>query len=216
MTHVPRPYPVPGSAHYADVFAIPTKIDNIPRPPDDFQLNPEHKLRKSTILKLKEAKKRKKYTDYNAWKELVETGHISDSTVPELNKYLRKHNLQLKGKKNVKLDTIKRHVYIHIGDEMIDDDVYNFERNNENNADGEESENERADDVLSGGEDSDECDENTFVLNIISDSDSEHSVPDFPGNDAEEELADNNSPLVNITLRSGRTATRFFLHIFSI
>ena len=78
---------------------------------------------------------------------------------------------------------------------MIDDDVYNFERNNETNADS---------------EDSDESDENTFVLNIISDSDSEHSVTDFPGNDAEEELADNNSPFVNITLRSGRTATRFF------
>jgi hypothetical protein len=92
---------------------------------------------------------------------------------------------------------------------MIDDDVYNFERNNETNADGEESENEQADDELSGGEDSDESDENTFVLNIISDSDSEHSVTDFPGNDAEE-LADNNSPFVNITLRSGITATRFF------
>ena len=109
----------------------------------------------------------------------------------------------------MKLDTIKRHIYIHIGDEMIDDDVYNFERNNETNADGEESENEQADDELSGGEDSDESDENTFVLNIISDSDSEHSVTDFPGNDAEE-LADNNSPFVNITLRSGITATRFF------
>ena len=63
--------------------------------------------------KLKEAKKRKKYTDYN-WKELVETDHISDLTVPELNKYLTKHNLQLKGKKNVKLDTIKPGPFLRI------------------------------------------------------------------------------------------------------
>ena len=79
--------------------------------------------------------------------------------------------------------------------------------NSKSNADGEWSENERASDEQS--EDSDESDENTLVLNIISDSDSENSVnTDFSGN--EEVLASSNNPLVNVTSRSGRTATRFF------
>ncbi len=96
----------------------------------------------------------------------------------------------------------------HIGDDNVhsnsEQHVYNFDRNSESNADGKESENEQAsDELLSDSEDSDKSDENTFVLNIISDS-----VTNFPRN--EEVLAGNNNPLVNITLGSGRTATRFF------
>ncbi len=160
------------------------------------------------MMKLKEEKKGNKYTDYN-WKKLVETSQISDLTVPELNKYLKQHNLQQKGKKNVKLDTIKWHFYTHIGDGNVhfnsEQHVYNFDRNRD--TDGEKSENEWTSDELSDSEDSDKSDENTFVLNIISDSDSENSVTDFPGSG--EVLAGNNNPLVNVTLRSGRTTTRF-------
>jgi hypothetical protein len=64
--------------------------------------------------KLKEENKGKKHADYNC-KKLVETGQICDMTVPELNNYLKQHNLQQKGKKNVKLDIVKRHFYTHIG-----------------------------------------------------------------------------------------------------
>ena len=132
---------------------------------------------------MKKAKKGKKYTDYN-WKELVENSAISDLTVPELNKYLTHHHLQLKRKKNVILDAIKGHFCLHVGDDNVTlnskQRIYNFKRN-ETNADGEQIENEQVSDKLSGVE---ESIKNTLVLNIISDSNSEHSVAHFPGSDA--------------------------------
>ena len=68
------------------------------------------------------------YDDYN-WLELVNNGSLSKLVVSELNKYLKKHNLNTTGNKHAKMQIIKRHIQT-LGDASMEtSDAENVESN---------------------------------------------------------------------------------------
>ena len=68
------------------------------------------------------------YDDYN-WLELVNNGSLSKLVVSELNKYLKKHNLNTTGNKHAKNANIKRHIQT-LGDASMEtSDAENVESN---------------------------------------------------------------------------------------
>ena len=68
------------------------------------------------------------YDDYN-WLELVNNGSLSKLVISELNKYLKKHNLNTTGNKHAKMQIIKRHIQT-LGDASMEtSDAENVESN---------------------------------------------------------------------------------------
>ncbi|XP_031575302.1 anaphase-promoting complex subunit 15-like [Actinia tenebrosa] len=130
------------------------------------------------------------YKDYN-WKELaLSRENLTKFTVKELQKYLKYHQLSIKGVKNDKVLRIMAHINLSSNDPI--DKTLQYNSISQNEVEYEDSEDEDGEDDDS--EDDDSEDENEIVAAIESESEEEGDA-DMESQDESEEI-----PLLLYTL----------------
>jgi hypothetical protein len=125
-------------------------------------------IRENERRKKREKDCSKTYEGYD-WNTLIDSGKLNSLKVMELDKYLKRHDLTIIGKKEDKIKRIKADFYIN--------------RNNDAAIDAETSD----DDTLSGDGESDSDDDE--VLQIIPEGDEDDNSTEGMSEDFDEEIA---------------------------